>query len=211
MDLRVMICVNLALASILLSCILPQKVGSQNPGCSLQGLQLDKCFNQEGEYIFFEPCCRAINQAFRVGFHCLCSILSTNSPQFTTLFSLSLSSCYIMVPPLTMCRDLGTMPISLPLPPNNSTEEIRTEQQNPLVQKHPTPTQATGVPLDPTRTGNYTAVERQPHQRKNATSMLHVVENGINNLSSAGSQATDLFCFRCLLLSLYVYSLALFS
>lgn len=109
------------------------------------------------------------------------------------------------------CEDLGTMPISLPLPPNNSTEEIRTEQQNPLVQKHPTPTQATGVPLDPTRTGNYTAVERQPHQRKNATSMLHVVENGINNLSSAGSQATDLFCFRCLLLSLYVYSLALFS
>ncbi|XP_057546347.1 uncharacterized protein LOC130825238 [Amaranthus tricolor] len=199
--LRNMRFLKIALPSILILilCVFPVRIESQRPaGCSFEGLQLDKCFNQEGQYVFFEPCCRAINQAVRVGFHCLCTILTTNTPQFTTLLSLSMSSCYLMIPPLTMCRDLGTMPISLPLPPNTSSNEFRGAQQTALVPQPPswaTP-QADGIPLNSSSlSSNSTHVKR-----KNVTSMLHVVENA-NNVSSS-SERIYLFCFYCWLVCL---------
>ncbi|XP_056695982.1 uncharacterized protein [Spinacia oleracea] len=183
-------CIKLVVATTLILCVYPDRIVSQDLGCSFESLHLDKCLNQQGEYVFLEPCCRALNQALRVGFHCLCSVFMTDAPQLTTIFSLSLSAgCYIMVPPLTMCRDLGTTPISLPIPPNSPPKEISTAQQTPLVPlPPPPPPQEIGGSLDPnTPNANSTVVEQQqqPHPSKNATSTLHVVENQ-NNVSSSG-------------------------
>ncbi|XP_021716951.1 uncharacterized protein LOC110684827 [Chenopodium quinoa] len=206
MVLRVMMRVKLALVITLLLCVLPLGIESQSLGCSLQGLQLDKCLNQEGQYVFLEPCCRALNQALRVGFHCLCSVFMTDAPQLTTIFSLSFSSCYITVPPFTMCRDLGTMPISLPIPPNSSAKDIQTAQQTPLLRQSPPPQAIDGQLGLSTTIANSTAVEQQSHLTKNVTSTLHVVENG-NNVPSSGSKEDHIFCFNCWLIIIALYAL----
>nr|XP_021861036.1 uncharacterized protein LOC110800059 [Spinacia oleracea] len=208
-------CIKLVVATTLILCVYPDRIVSQDLGCSFESLHLDKCLNQQGEYVFLEPCCRALNQALRVGFHCLCSVFMTDAPQLTTIFSLSLSAgCYIMVPPLTMCRDLGTTPISLPIPPNSPPKEISTAQQTPLVPlPPPPPPQEIGGSLDPnTPNANSTVVEQQqqPHPSKNATSTLHVVENQ-NNVSSSGSQETSSFLLPHLLVFLSCLFLGFFN
>lgn len=111
-------------------------------------------------------------------------------------------------------EDLGTTPISLPIPPNSPPKEISTAQQTPLVPlPPPPPPQEIGGSLDPnTPNANSTVVEQQqqPHPSKNATSTLHVVENQ-NNVSSSGSQETSSFLLPHLLVFLSCLFLGFFN
>ncbi|KAL9237637.1 hypothetical protein vseg_012162 [Gypsophila vaccaria] len=203
----VIMCVKFGLLATLILSAFVHGIVSENIGCSFQGLQLDKCLNQNGEYVFLEPCCRALNLALRAGFHCLCSVLATNTPQFTTLFSWSMSSCYISVPPMTVCRDLGTMPITLPVtvPPYTPPKELQPVQTNQQVPVSPPP-QPVGVSSISSTSKNSSNAGKSPaNLSENGTQILHVSEEGKDK--PGHNAATYVMCCYTWLLSVAVYSI----
>ncbi|KAK9664324.1 hypothetical protein RND81_14G033400 [Saponaria officinalis] len=199
--------VKFGLLAILILSVCVNGIVSENLGCSFQGLQLDRCLNQNGEYIFLEPCCRALNLALRAGFHCLCFVLATNTPEFTTLFSWSMSSCYISVPPMTVCRDLGTMPITLPVPPYTPPKELRSAQTNQQVPVSPPPQPVDVSSISSSSKNSSNAVKSPANLSKNGTQILHVSEEGKNN--PGRNHATYVMCCYTWLLSVAIYSIVL--
>lgn len=75
-------------------------------GCSLVGLDLQRCFVPNPKTPFsIDSCCKILNQAIQAGYYCLCSLLSTSSyPVITKELALYFSNCYISVPSLTHCH-----------------------------------------------------------------------------------------------------------
>ncbi|KAL6970442.1 hypothetical protein U1Q18_030142 [Sarracenia purpurea var. burkii] len=87
-------------SAFLLLLLLPKMVKTQMEGCSIAGLKLDRCLGPGS----IDSCCGALNEAVRVGFYCLCSLLaSSNSPLLSTPLSLPLSDCNLSTPPLAEC------------------------------------------------------------------------------------------------------------
>ncbi|KAK1379993.1 hypothetical protein POM88_026737 [Heracleum sosnowskyi] len=107
----------------LLCVTIPSKVKAQG-GCFLQGINLEACGDQN-LYTISESCCRSLNQALEIGFHCLCSLLPIYStiPLLNFPSDLPLPNCYISVPSLAQCQGpisgvfSPATPVSLPLSP----------------------------------------------------------------------------------------------
>ncbi|XP_074292243.1 uncharacterized protein LOC141619116 [Silene latifolia] len=208
----IIMCLKCAIAATLILSVFAPGIQMENLGCSLQGLELDKCLNQKGEYVLLEPCCRALNMAIRTGIHCLCSVLMTNTPEFTTLFSWSMSGCYISVPPMTICRDMGTMPITLPIDvhPYTPPRELPSARTNQLVPAPPPPRQVNVSSIFSTSNNNSNAVKNPAELNKNVTPKFHVSEVLVKNASGRGRDyATGvIYSFTWLLSLAAVYAMS---
>lgn len=102
---RGMFCLRFDCFLMFLLCItIPSKVKAPG-GCFLQGINLEACRDQN-LYTISEACCRSLNQALEIGFHCLCFLLPISStiPILNFPSDLPLPNCYISVPSLAQCQ-----------------------------------------------------------------------------------------------------------
>lgn len=82
-----------------------QVASAQIQGCSLLGLDIQECLDQDENSALIDNCCEALNQAVQAGYYCLCLLLQRfSTPLQGIALSLKLSNCYISVPQLTQCQ-----------------------------------------------------------------------------------------------------------
>ncbi|KAM7280389.1 hypothetical protein ACFE04_007523 [Oxalis oulophora] len=83
-------------------------------GCSIEEIEIKKCLHQGEGTFFIDPCCKALNQAIEVGFHCLCSLVASCVHLPSYPISLELTNCQISAPPLAFCHKLPAVPVMFP-------------------------------------------------------------------------------------------------
>ncbi|GAB4851059.1 hypothetical protein Ancab_030357 [Ancistrocladus abbreviatus] len=186
MEVRVLLLLKFALVSTLTLCVLPASVRTQFSGCSLQGIDLDKCLNQDAHYDSLDHCCKALNQAIQVGFHCLCSLLALGAPHYGVLLPTPLTSCYLWMPPLALCGVVAPMPVVSP--PEGPNQLPQPSAPASGYSPSPKPLQPPQPPLNSTTSGNYTMEERDPHSSEGAAPKLNASETR-NHTPSAGAKA----------------------
>ncbi|KAF5752256.1 hypothetical protein HS088_TW01G00164 [Tripterygium wilfordii] len=133
-------------------------VKSQIQGCSIDAIELEHCLNQGDRSSFTDECCIALKRVVKGGYNCLCLLVSSSAvPLLNTPISFPLSTCFMVVPPLSQCRVFAPMPVVLPpdipkeakqpsspadviVPPSPPEMQISsnwTEDSNSTVDRHP--------------------------------------------------------------------------
>ncbi|KAL9410638.1 hypothetical protein AB3S75_044419 [Citrus x aurantiifolia] len=196
MDIRRLVSKRLSWLLVLELWVLTPIVNSQIPGCSIEGIDLLQCLNQDNSSSI-DICCKSLNQVVRAGYNCLCSLLAPSIPVLSSPLSLPLSNCLISVPPLSLCQVLAPMPVVIPpVPVENLTQPSQTAPVSPS----PSEVQ---VPLNTNRADNSTAVTTPPDSMEDHVPNLkcNVSKGGLNE-SANGSDGTKKLLHRSLFLSL---------
>ncbi|ESR33221.1 hypothetical protein CICLE_v10007005mg [Citrus x clementina] len=199
MDIRRLVSKRLSWLLVLELWVLTPIVNSQIQGCSIEGIDLLQCLNQDNSSSI-DICCKSLNQVVRAGYNCLCSLLAPSIPVLSSPLSLPLSNCLISVPPLSLCQVLAPMPVVIPpVPVENLTQPSAPSQTAP-VPSSPTEVQ---VPLNTRRGDNSTAVAMRPESIEDHVPKLkcNVSKGGLNE-SANGSDGTRKLLHRSLFLSL---------
>ncbi|KAK2647055.1 hypothetical protein Ddye_022250 [Dipteronia dyeriana] len=226
MDFRGLNSIRLTWVLVFEICVLTPIVSSQIQGCSMEGIDLLQCLNQDYNSSFsIDNCCKTLGKVVQAGYDCLCSLLSPSNPLFSTPFSFPLSNCDISVPPLTLCRVLSPMPVVFPPPAANPKELIPppSAPSEPVFVPPPlpphlslpppfpsSPPRETVVPSNSTRKNNSTTVATQPQSNANAVPALSVNNYG-KNQSSNGKEETEILSRKTLLLLLALQGFVLLA
>ncbi|KAK1592473.1 hypothetical protein Q3G72_025477 [Acer saccharum] len=216
MDFRGLNSIRLTWVLVFELCVLTPIVSSQIQGCSMEGIDLLQCLNQDNSSFSSDNCCKTLRQVVQAGYNCLCSLLSPTIPLLSSPFSLPLSNCNIYVPPLTLCRVLSPIPVVFP-PPAASPKELippPSAPPEPVFVPPPlppsSPPQETVVPSNSTRKNNSTMEATQPQSNANAVPALCVNNSG-KKKSSNGKEETEILSPKTLLLLLALQGFVLLA
>ncbi|KAK3190086.1 hypothetical protein Dsin_029647 [Dipteronia sinensis] len=204
-------------------CLLTPIVSSQIQGCSMEGIDLLQCLNQDYNSSFStDNCCKTLRKVVQAGYDCLCSLLSPSIPLLSTPFSFPLSNCDISVPPLTLCRVLSPKPVLFPPPAATPKELIPppSAPPEPVFVPPPLPPHLSPLPSSPpremvvpsnsTRKNNSTTEATQTQSNANAVPALCVNNYG-KNQSSNGKEETEILSRKTLLLLLALQGFVLLA
>ncbi|XVE81645.1 hypothetical protein DITRI_Ditri15bG0081800 [Diplodiscus trichospermus] len=169
---------------------------SQRGGCTVQDIDLGRCFSQSVNSSIDIACCKALNQIVETGYKCLCSLLSSYVALLSTPLLLPLSNCYISVPSLTLCRVLAPMPVMLP--PNRLEKNVSQPSVHSMDVVVPPPQGQIEVPLNLTKGSNHTEEQKKPHATENSVPPLYAT--GAGNGISNGKKKTKILAHQILLL-----------
>ncbi|KAH7573793.1 hypothetical protein ACOSQ2_007976 [Xanthoceras sorbifolium] len=215
MDLRELVSIRLTWVLVFELCVLAPIVSSQIQGCSMEGIDILQCLNQDNSS-FTDNCCKTLRKVVQAGYNCLCSLLSPSIPLLSPPFSLPLSNCDVSVPSLALCRVLAPMPVVFPPTAASPKHVLPPPSPPPLLSLPPplpsSPPHERLVPSSSTRKDNSTMVAtQQPHSNENAVPGLCVNNSGNNNQSSNGKEDTKILSRKTLLLLLALQGLVLLA
>ncbi|KAJ7980010.1 leucine-rich repeat extensin-like protein 3 [Quillaja saponaria] len=160
-------------------CLLSSTVKSQIGSCSAQNINLVQCMTQSNRAISVDrSCCTTLNQIVQTGFNCFCSLaLSSSIDLLHTPLTLPFPNCYISIPPLSLCRVLEPMPVTLP---PDSPKEF-TQPSSPKDVLVPTPPNEVQVPPNNLTLNNSSStVSKQPLANENGDPEVSVSKGGEN-------------------------------
>ncbi|KAM7259345.1 hypothetical protein ACFE04_015086 [Oxalis oulophora] len=193
---------NKVIAFTFCALIIIPEVKSQTNGCSVEGIEIQKCFGQGdvSNFSIDSSCCKILNQAVRTGFSCLCLLVTSSIPLLSTPIALPLANCYISAPPLSLCHELAPMPVELP--------PHRPKELNPLPPAvkaaviPPPPPQEIQVPLSSAGIRNSTMPEtvNQRPQDQMSPPKINLIQR--NYATSTGNVKTMISLRQSLFVSL---------